>query len=71
MDWICIWLVRRRLPINVATRVGVIHMDDILVVDDFVKKAIHPLTPTIVAVPFCFQVGNPSALPWEMLKFVV
>ena len=55
--------VRRWLPINVAARVGVKHMDDILVVNDFVKKAICPLTPAIVAVPSGFQASNPSALP--------
>ena len=51
------------LPIDVAARVGMIYMDDILFVDDFVYEAITPLTPAIVAVPFCFQVGNPPTPP--------
>lgn len=56
-------LVWIRLPIDISARVGVIHMDDILVVDDFVKKAVSSVSPTTVAVPSSFQVGNATALP--------
>ena len=50
------------LAIDVAACIGVIYMDDILVVNNFVQQTINPLTPTIVTVPSTFQVGYTPTL---------
>ena len=55
--------VRRWLPIDVAARVGVKHMDDILVVNDFVKKAICPPDASDSCSAILLSVSNPSVPP--------
>ena len=59
--------VLQRLSVHVSSCVGVINMNEVLVINDFVHQAIDALAPTIVAMPFSFHVRDPLHPAWEKL----